>query len=86
MRTGLRQSCRSSRQGVVTVTSTLPAACAGAVAVRSVADTNATDADAVAPNFTLAPDTNPAPLIVTFVPPAPGPAVGLTALTVATAS
>jgi hypothetical protein len=62
--------------GVVTVTPTTPEACAGATAFSWLEDTNVTDAEAAEPNFTLAPDTNPDPLITTVFPPAGGPASG----------
>ena len=72
--------------GVVTVTSTVPAASAGAVAVIAVALLTVTPVAAVVPNFTVAPARNPVPVIVTLVPPANGPADELTAVTVGTAS
>src|ERR1700747_1889507 len=72
--------------GVVTVTSTKPAACAGATALSWVADTNVTKVDAVAPNFTLAPDTKLVPLIVTVLAPVVGPAIGLTLVTAGVAT
>jgi hypothetical protein len=64
---------------------TVPAACAGAVAFNSVADTNVTNDAAAVPNFTVAPGTNPLPIIVTAVPPAVDPERGLTDDTVGTA-
>jgi hypothetical protein len=70
---------------VFTVTFTTPEACAGATAFKRVADTNVTDPDAVEPNFTLAPDTKLAPLIVTVFPPAVEPAFRATLLTAAKA-
>ena len=66
----------------MTVTSTAPAACAGAVAVNCVADTNVTAGDAVLPKLTIAPGTKPVPLTVTMFPPAVEPAFGTTLLTV----
>ena len=67
---------------LVTVTSTLPAASAGAVAVIEVAELTVTLEAAVEPNLTVLPAANPVPVIVTEVPPAVGPNVGLTAATV----
>jgi hypothetical protein len=72
--------------GVVTVTSTVPAVPVGDVAVIELALFTVTPVAAVAPNFTVAPETNPLPVIVTLVPPANGPAEGLTAVTVGAAS
>ena len=68
--------------GVVTVTSTVPTEPAGATAFNSVADTNVTVADESVPNLAVAPDAKFVPVIVTVFPPAVGPAVGLTAVTV----
>ena len=67
--------------GVVTVTSTAPAACAGEVAVIEVALTTVKLA-AVPPNDTAVAPVKFVPLIVTLVPPAAGPLLGLTAVTV----
>ena len=67
---------------LVTVTSTLPAACAGAVAVIDVAELTVTLVAATPPKLTVSPAVNPVPVIVTDVPPAVGPLVGLTAVTV----
>jgi hypothetical protein len=67
--------------GVVTVIPTTPEDCAGASAFSWVEDTNVTDAEAAEPNATLAPDTNPDPLITTVFPPAGGPAFGATLVT-----
>jgi hypothetical protein len=68
---------------VVTNTSTVPAACAGAVTVSCDEDTNvAGSADPAEPNVTVAPGTNPLPVIVTVFAPATGPPPGLTAVTV----
>jgi hypothetical protein len=63
----------------VTVTAPLPA---GVVAVIDVALTTTTFVAAVAPNFTVAPAAKFVPVIVTAVPPATGPLLGLTLLTV----
>ena len=68
----------------VTVTSTTPTACAGAVTVTVVAVTPVTVAGVV-PNVTLvAPNTKPIPLIVTLPPPVGAPAAGLTRVTTGT--
>ncbi len=64
---------------VVTVTLTAPAAPAGAVTVSDVVDAAVTVA-AVEPKSTVSPDAvalNPVPVIVTVVPPAVVPLVGL---------
>jgi hypothetical protein len=66
--------------GVVTVTSTVPVP-AGAVAVIWVAEFTAYVA-AVAPKRTAVAPLNPVPVMVTVVPPASGPEVGLTPVTV----
>ena len=68
--------------GVVTVTSTFPTEPAGATAFTSVEETNVTVADETVPNLAVAPDTKFVPVIVTVFPPAAGPTVGLTAVTV----
>ena len=67
--------------GVVTVTSTAPAACAGEVAVIEVALTTEKLA-AVPPNDTAVAPVKLLPVMVTLVPPAVGPAFGLTPVTV----
>ena len=67
-----------------TVTSTAPAAPAGEVAVIDVGETTLTTVPALAPNETVSPVANPVPVIVTEVPPAVEPLVGLTAETVGT--
>jgi hypothetical protein len=65
----------------------VPADPAGDVAVIDVAELTITPVAALPPNATVvAPDTNPVPVIATVVPPANGPALGLTALTVGVAS
>jgi len=67
--------------GFVTTTLTAPAACALVVPVMLVAlmvDT----VSAEPPRETVAPVWNPVPAIVTEVPPALGPLVGVTELTV----
>ena len=65
-----------------TVTSTAPGDSAGATAVIEVAELTVTLVPAVDPNFTVLPEANPVPVMVTDVPPAVVPAVGLTAVTV----
>jgi hypothetical protein len=66
---------------VVTVTSTVPMACAGDVAVQLVADAQLTDVAAVPPKEAVVePTTKPEPVMVTVVPPACGPLAGLTAV------
>jgi len=67
---------------LVTVTSTAAADSAGAVAVIEVAEFTVTPVAAVDPNLTVFPEANPVPVMVTDVPPAVGPLVGLTAVTV----
>jgi hypothetical protein len=67
---------------LVTVMSTVPADPAGATAVICVAEFTVTLVAVVDPNLTVLPDENPLPVIVTVVPPAVGPAAGLTAATV----
>jgi hypothetical protein len=67
--------------GVVTVTSTTPAP-PGLVAVICVALLNV-NAAAVVPNLTLDTPVKFVPVIVTEVPPAPGPVLGATEVTVA---
>jgi hypothetical protein len=66
----------------VTVTVTAPALPAGVVAVIWVALAITTLVAAVAPNVTVAPVAKFAPVIVTAVPPAVGPAFGDTLVTV----
>jgi hypothetical protein len=67
--------------GFVTRTSTVAAASAGEVAVRDVGEVTVTLLAATEPNMTVALLVNPDPVTVTLVPPAIGPAVGLTPLT-----
>jgi len=67
--------------GVVTVTSMVPLP-GGAVAVMLVADTTVNDEAAVEPNDTLVAPVKFVPVIVTLVPPAVGPDVGETDVTV----
>ena len=54
---------------------------AGVLAVNSLLETNFTSV-AAAPIATVAPATNPLPLIVTAVPPMVGPVLGMTDATV----
>ena len=67
---------------VVTVTSTVPAACAGADAVIEVALLTVTVPDEVVPNFTVDVAVKFVPVIVTEVPPPVPPDVGLMEVTV----
>jgi len=69
---------------LVTVTTTAPALPAGVVAVIVVLFTTTTFVAAAAPNVTAAPPTKFVPVIVTAVPPAVDPLLGLTLLTVGT--
>src|SRR4051794_17390515 len=71
---------------VVTVMSTVPAACAGAVAVMLVALSTVNDAAGVTPNSTSMALLKPVPVIVTDVPPLLGPWAGLTLVTVGAAT
>ena len=66
----------------VTVTVTAPALPAGVVAVMLVLLTTTTFVAAALPTFTVAPDAKFVPVIVTAVPPAAGPLLGLTLVTV----
>ena len=65
----------------MTTTSSEPAAVAAVVAVISVSETTFTEVAGL-PISTVAPDRNPVPLIVTEVPPAVVPALGLMDVTV----
>ena len=62
---------------VVTVTCTVPADSAGDTAVKEVADVCVTLVAAIDPNLTVAEEVKFVPVIVTEVPPAAGPEVGL---------
>src|SRR5439155_25949853 len=64
--------------GVVTVTSTTPAACAGLVTVIFVSETTTTFVPAAAPKCTEVAPVNPHPVRVTEVPPAVEPKEGET--------
>ena len=67
---------------LVTTTLTAPAARAAVVAVIDVLLTTVTPVAAVPPRLTVAPARNPVPVIVTAVPPAVVPLLGLTLVTV----
>ena len=69
----------------MTTTSWAPAAVAAVVAVISVSETTVTEV-AELPILTVAGETKPLPLILTEVPPAVGPWVGLMRLHVGTAT
>jgi hypothetical protein len=71
---------------VVTVMSTGPAEPAGAVAVMELALLIVNDVAVAAPNLTAVAPVKFVPVMVTLVPPAVGPAVGLTLVTVGTAA
>ena len=71
--------------GVDTTTSAGPAACTGAIAVMDVAELTVKDVAAVPPNATLVAPVRNVPVIVTDVPPASGPDVGLRAVMVGAA-
>ena len=64
---------------------TVPADPAGAVAVIDVEEWTAWVATEVVPNLTVDVAVNPVPLMATELPPARGPAQGLTPLTVGAA-
>jgi hypothetical protein len=68
--------------GVVTVTSTVPAVPGGVVAVIDEAEFTVMPVALAPPNFTALVPMNPCPEIVTVAPPASGPELGDTALTV----
>jgi hypothetical protein len=67
---------------LVTVTVTVPALSGGVVAVICVALTTTTLLAAEVPNVTVAPTAKFVPVIVTVVPPAVDPLLGLTVATV----
>ena len=71
--------------GAVTLTLTVPAAPAGAVAVIVVGFTTVTFVAATVPKLTVAGLAKLVPVMVTTVPPAVGPELGLTAVTVGAA-
>jgi hypothetical protein len=66
---------------VVTVTSTVPAASAGAVIVREVSETTSSDVPAWVPKSTAVANVKPDPVTVTEVPPKIEPELGLTPVT-----
>ena len=72
--------------GAVRVMWTLPAAPPGEVAVQDVVEEQLTAVPELRPNFPVVPSTKPVPVMVTIVPPAKGPAEGLTELIVGAAS
>ena len=72
--------------GVVTVTFTVPGASAGAVAVTCVAELTTMWVDAVVPKCTEVAPVKLVPVMITEVPPACGPEVGLIEVTVGGAS
>ena len=67
--------------GFVTVTFTAPAACAPLVAVMSDDERTLTLVADAPPSCTVAPPTNPDPLITSGVPPPVVPSVGVTSMT-----
>ena len=67
--------------GVVTVTATVPAACAGANAVISVGESIVKLVAAWPPKLTALAPARSLPLTVTLVPPLVGPAAGVRAVT-----
>ena len=71
--------------GVVTVTSTVPAKAAGAVAVHEVPEVHVTLLPAADPKLMVAPTAKPVPVTVTTVPPDAMPDAGLSPVTVGTA-
>jgi hypothetical protein len=72
--------------GVATVISTVPAAAAGAVAVMEVALLTVKAVAFLVPNSTAVAPVKLVPVMVTLVPPASGPAVGATLVTVGVAA
>ena len=70
----------------VTLRVTSPAVWGGVVAAIVVLLFTTTLLAAVPPSRTVAPDTNPVPVMVIDVPPAVGPEVGLTLVTVGAGS
>jgi hypothetical protein len=61
---------------LLTTTFRIPAVPAGVIAVKVVDDVTVTAVALAPPIVTVAPDTNPVPMIVTDVPPALDPAFG----------
>ena len=72
--------------GVVTVTSTVPADCAGSSAVMLVAPLTVKLVAVVEPKVTAVAPVRLVPVIVTLLPPAVGPEVGFTLVTVGAAT
>ena len=72
--------------GVVTVTLTVPPACAGATAEIWVAELTVKLVAAVPPKDTAVAPVKLVPVIVTCVPPASGPEAGLRPVTVGAAT
>jgi len=65
--------------GVVTVMSTVPADCAGEVAVQRIVDEQLTDVPELRPKLAVVePTTKPVPATLTTVPATSGPAFGVT--------
>ena len=69
---------------VMATTSLAPAVPAGVVQLRLVAEVTVVEVQAAPPMVTVAPVTKLVPVMVTLVPPAVGPEVGLMAVTVGT--
>ena len=65
---------------LVTATSTLPAVCAGAVAVIELLLATTTLVAAAPPSCTVAPAENPLPVMIIEVPPLADPEPGVTAV------
>ena len=73
--------------GVVMVMSRVPGGWAGEVAVIDVVELTVMLVAGPVPKATVvAPGTNPVPVMVTTVPPASGPPLGLVAMTIGTGS
>ncbi len=66
---------------VVTVTSTVPADSSGLIAVMEVDETTAKLVALVVPKSTVVAPVKPVPVMVTLVPPAVVPEIGLTSVT-----
>ena len=64
------------------MTSTVPAACAGALATIVVGDSTVTAVEGTVPNCTAVAPERSAPVMVTADPPVVSPAAGLMPLTV----
>ena len=70
---------------MATVRSTVPAEAAGEIAVSSVEDTTMNDVAEALPNLTEEASVRAVPVMVTSVPPAIGPLVGVIELITGTA-